>query len=133
MTAATLLLVFTVSGSLCSCVVMQETDASGARATYASLGGKGAYRKGVGVIHNHEKSFRDGALAGGALAASYYGAASAQAAEVSSQVAQREGTRRAATSSAAQVQTASIAARGATTSQAIGAGAEIAPIQITAP
>lgn len=77
-----------------SCVVVHERDGEGKSATYASLGGKGAYRRGYGVIHNHERSFRDGAVVAGALATSYFGAVTAQAAEATNQVALKEATRK---------------------------------------
>ncbi|QIF01903.1 hypothetical protein G5S37_10310 [Roseimicrobium sp. ORNL1] len=80
--------------ALSSCVVMHERDGEGRSATYASLGGKGAYRKGYGVIHNHEKSFRDGAVMVGTLATSYFGAVTTQAAEATNQVALKEATRK---------------------------------------
>jgi hypothetical protein len=79
---------------LSSCVIMHERDGEGKSATYASLGGKGAYRKGYGVIHNHEKSFRDGAVMVGTLATSYFGAVTTQAAEATNQVALKEATRK---------------------------------------
>jgi hypothetical protein len=71
---------------LCSCVIATPDF-------YASLGGKGA-AKGKGskekggsyaVIHNHEKSFRDGAIAATTLAASYFGSVATQAAEATNQ------------------------------------------------
>lgn len=85
---------------MCSCVVMHERDASGAHATYASLGGKGAYRKGVGLIHNHEKSFRDGVVAGTMIASGYFGMGTQQAKEATSQVGLREATKQHAASEA---------------------------------
>jgi hypothetical protein len=80
--------------ALSSCVVMHERDGEGKSATYASLGGKGAYRKGYGVIHNHEKSFRDGAVLVGTLATSYFGAVTTQATEATNQVELKESTRK---------------------------------------
>lgn len=77
---------------LCSCVVMHERDGEGRSATYASLGGKGAYRKGYGVIHNHERSFRDGAVLVGTVATSYFGAVTTQAQEATNQVALKQST-----------------------------------------
>lgn len=76
------------------CVVIHERDGEGKSATYASLGGKGAYRKGYGVIHNHEKSFRDGAVLVGTLATSYFGSVAAQATEATNQVALKEATKK---------------------------------------
>ncbi|RBP37023.1 hypothetical protein DES53_115164 [Roseimicrobium gellanilyticum] len=73
---------------------MHERDGEGKSSTYASLGGKGAYRKGYGVIHQHEKSFRDGAVLAGTLATSYFGTVTAQATEATSQVALKESTRK---------------------------------------
>jgi hypothetical protein len=66
---------------LSSCVVMHEEGA-----TFAALGGKGAYRRGVGVVYDNEKSFRDGAIAAAAIAAGYFATAASEAAEVTSQV-----------------------------------------------
>jgi hypothetical protein len=68
--------------SLASCTFMKEQDA-----TFIAVGGKGAYKKGEGVIWNNEKSFRDGALAAAAIAAGYFSAASSAAAEVTAQAA----------------------------------------------
>lgn len=87
---------------LTGCVVMHEKTAAGDSATYASLGGKGAYRKGVGLIHNHEKSFRDGMLAAATVAGSYYSAAATNAKEATAQVAAQEATKRHAAEQATQ-------------------------------
>jgi hypothetical protein len=76
----TLLLLLLVP--LSSCVVMHEEGA-----TFAALGGKGAYRRGVGVVYDNEKSFRDGAIAAAAIAAGYFANATNEAVEVTSQVA----------------------------------------------
>lgn len=77
-----------------SCVIVHERDGEGKSATYASLGGKGAYRKGYGVIHHHEKSFRDGAVLAGSLATGYFGTVTARATEATNQVALGEATRK---------------------------------------
>ncbi len=73
-----------VCGLLTSCTFMHEPDA-----TFVALGGKGAYRRGEGVVYNNEKSFRDGALAAAAIAAGYFSAASSAAAEVTAQAASK--------------------------------------------
>lgn len=69
---------------LTSCTFMKEADA-----TFIAVGGKGAYKKGEGVIWNNEKSFRDGAVAAAAIAAGYFSAASSAAAEVTAQTASK--------------------------------------------
>ncbi|HSI63500.1 MAG TPA: hypothetical protein VLE43_10285 [Candidatus Saccharimonadia bacterium] len=112
-------LMVTVGVALSSCVILHERDGEGKSATYASLGGKGAYRKGYGVVHNHEKSFRDGAVLAGTLATSYFGAVTAKATEVTSQVALKEATRKHASDNALKGQ--AIEANAAAHSQAIGA------------
>lgn len=71
---------------------MHEKDGPDKHATYASLGGKGAYRKGYGVIHNHEKSFRDGAILVGTVATGYFGSIATRATEATNQVALKEAT-----------------------------------------
>ena len=70
-----------------SCVVMHEADSDGSKATYASLGGKGAYRRGVGVIHDHNQSFRDAAIAAATVAGSAFSAATAAEQELSTRTA----------------------------------------------
>lgn len=70
-----------ILGLLPSCVFMQEEGA-----TFAALGGKGAYRKGVGVVYNNEKSFRDGAIAAAAITAGYFANATNEAVEATSQI-----------------------------------------------
>jgi hypothetical protein len=88
---------------LVSCVVMHERDGDeldasgkvtkrGASKTYASLGGRGTYRIGKGLNHNHEKSFRDGAVLVGTVATGYFGAVTSEAVEATNQAALREGT-----------------------------------------
>ncbi len=67
---------------LTSCTFMKEGDA-----TFVALGGKGAYRKGQGVVWNNEKSFRDGALAATAIATSGFSAATSSAQETTAQIA----------------------------------------------
>jgi hypothetical protein len=104
---------------LCSCVVMHERDGEGKSATYASLGGKGAYRKGVGVVHNHEKSFRDGAILAGTAATGYFGAVTAKATEATNQVALKEATKKHASDNALKGQ--AIEANAAAHGQAISA------------
>jgi hypothetical protein len=114
-----LLLLVCVMACLSSCVVMHERDGEGKSATYASLGGKGAYRKGVGVIHNHEKSFRDGAIAAGTLGTGYFGAVTAKATEATNQVALKEATAQQASSNALKAK--AIEANAAAHGQAISA------------
>lgn len=102
---------------LSSCVVATKD-------TYVSLGGKSAYRSATfGVVHDHNKSFRDGTLAAALIAGSYYSAATAAAKEVTSQVATKEATKTAINSSnnAAAVSIETIKAGVAT--EAIKAGA----------
>lgn len=92
--------------SLCSCVIATKD-------TYASLGGKGAYRSATfGVVSDHEASFRDGTLAATLVAGAYYSAATAAAKEVTSQVATKQATKQAinATNAAAATEQAAIAA-----------------------
>lgn len=111
-----------------SCVVVHEKTAAGDSATYASLGGKGAWRKWHGLIHNHEKSFRDGAITAATLAGSYYSAVSAKAKEETARVTAQEVTKRRA---AEQVtQQTSIQAREAVTKTALQMEM---PIQVTPP
>jgi len=70
-----------------SCVVATKD-------TYVSLGGKSAYKSATfGVVHDHNKSFRDGTLAAASIAGLYYSAATAAAREASSQVATKEATK----------------------------------------
>lgn len=104
---------------LTSCVIMHEQDGEGRSATYASLGGKGAYRKGFGVMHHHEKSFRDATVAATALAAGYYGAATARATETTNQLALKEATKQAAAKETTK--RAAIEANAAAHGAAIGA------------
>lgn len=104
---------------LCSCVVMHERDGEGHSATYASLGGKGAYRKGVGLMHNHEKSFRDGMVAAGVLASGYFGAVATKATEATNQVALKEASKQAASNNALKAK--AIEANAAAHGQAISA------------
>ena len=75
-----------------SCVVLHEQEPNGSTATYASLGGRGAYRRGVGLVHDHNQSFRDAALAATAIAASAYSAATAAEQEVTTRNAARQAT-----------------------------------------
>lgn len=70
-----------------SCVFVREADSDGSDATYVSLGGKGAYRRGVGVIHDHNQSFRDAAIAAATIAGSAFSAATAAERELSSRTA----------------------------------------------
>jgi hypothetical protein len=65
-----------------SCTVMVEEGA-----TFAAVGGKGAYRRGVGVVYDNEGSFRDGAIAAGAIAGGYFLNASNEAVEITAQAA----------------------------------------------
>lgn len=108
-----------VAMSLGGCVIMHEQDGEGRSATYASLGGKGAYRKGFGVMHHHEKSFRDATVAATALAAGYYGAATARATEATNQLALKEATKQAAAKETTR--RAAIEANAAAHGQAISA------------
>lgn len=70
-----------------------------------ALGGKLANRWGAGAVWNGEKSFRDGALAAGAVAAGYFSAATAAAEQVTSQVQSKQAAQTAqkATEAAARV------------------------------
>ena len=86
---ATLLLSF----ALVSCMSVTEektTDLTANTITEKNkafaLGGKFANRWGAGAVWNGEKSFRDGALAAGAIAAGYFSAATSAAEQVTSRV-----------------------------------------------
>jgi hypothetical protein len=79
--------------ALVSCVGIKEetvrnlTDNTITQTNQAyALGGKLAHRWGVGSFWNGEKSFRDGALAAGAIATSGFSAAATEAQEVTKQV-----------------------------------------------
>lgn len=124
----------TVALCLSSCVVMHERDGQDKHATYASLGGKGAYRKGYGVIHNHEKSFRDGAIAATTLAASYFGSVATQAAEATNQAGIKASTAKHASDNALKAKAieANAAAHGAAIQAEVpGVVPAVAPPAIT--
>lgn len=97
---------------------MHERYGPGQSATYAALGGKGAYKIGGGVVYNNEKSFRDATVAAGVMATGYFGAVTAKATEATKQVGLQEATKQAASKDALTGQ--AIEANAAAHSQAIG-------------
>ena len=102
----------------------------------ASLGGKGAYKGAdFSLVWNHEKSFRDGAVAAGLA----IGAVQTSLVTRSNNALEATKVTSAATVSKADiaakaaVEQAKISAQGTATSEAIGAGAVVNPITITPP
>lgn len=77
-----------------ACVAVRETAADGSSATYVSLGGRAAWRKGVGLIHQHERSFRDGMFAVSAVSGTMSNTAIAKAGEETARVSAQEATKR---------------------------------------
>jgi hypothetical protein len=108
-----------LAASLSSCVVMHERYSEEQSATYAALGGKGAYKIGGGVVYNNEKSFRDATVAAGVVATGYFGAVASKATEATKQVALQEATKKAASDNALKAQ--AIEANAAAHGQAISA------------
>lgn len=99
------------------------------------VGGQGAFESSSGTkaAVNNEKSFADVMQTFGIAFAGWTAAGISKAKEITAQLAAKEITRQQAAQQLHALQMAELAAQEGATSQAIGAGAEIAPITLTPP
>lgn len=134
----TLLTVFACAG----CTIQYEdmaknNPASGDRYKYlvAQVGGQVTSQSSMGtaLAADNQKSFADFMQTAGVAFAGWTAASVQKAKEISSQLAAKEITKQQAAAGLKEVQLAELAAKGGATSEAIKAGAEVAPIVITAP
>lgn len=128
--------------AIASCTLQREEmfkghpqKGTGYAYTVLQLGGQfaGESSSGTKAAVNNEGSFKDFMATLGVAVAGWSAASIQKAKEVTAQYTAGEITKREAAAQAAAIQQAEIAAKSAATSEAIGAGAEIAPITITPP
>jgi hypothetical protein len=105
------------------------------RTRHIYLGGDHIVKTSSGSEYNHAltASFKDFLQAMGVAVIGWTQASVAKAKEVSTQFEAGQITKREAQAQMAAIQQAEIAAKGSATSEAIKAGAEIAPLQVTTP